>query len=140
VLDSGFQERPVLSERSGRDCGEFGGPLYALTTPQWRYHYTPDKPELLFDRRLDPHELHNVVGEFSAQAEELRRQTLELVAELKARGDSLRTGDVEPLQLDPQLRREMEALGYVGSTYDDEEQDAPATKPASRPAPAQPQP
>jgi arylsulfatase len=140
VLAAGFQERPVLSERSGRDCGEFGGPLYALTSPQWRYHYTPEKPELLFDRRLDPHELHNVVGEFPAQAEKLRRRTLELVAELKARGDRLRTGDAEPLQLDPQLRREMEALGYLGSTYDDQEQDAPTTEPASSPAPARPQP
>ena len=140
VLASGFQERPVLAERSGRDCGEFGGSLYALTSPQWRYHYTPDQPELLFDRQLDPHELHNVASESAAQTEQMRRQTLKLVTELKVRGDSLRSGDVEPLQLDPQLRREMEALGYAGSTYDDEDQESPATKPASQPTQPQPQP
>jgi arylsulfatase A-like enzyme len=140
VLASNFQERPVLAERSGRDCGEFGGSLYALTSPQWRYHYTLDEPELLFDRHVDPHELHNVADESAAQIEQLRRQTLELVAELKQHGDALRTGEVEPLQLDPQLQREMEALGYVGSTYEEEEQKPPATRPASQPGQPQPQP
>lgn len=133
VLASDFQERPVFAQRSARDCGEFGGSLYALTSPQWRYHHTPDQPELLFDRQLDPYELNNVAGEFAAQTDQMRRQTLKLVAELKAHGDRLRSDDVEPLQLDPQLQREMEALGYISSAHDDEEeQDTPATKPASQ--------
>ncbi len=140
VLASGFQERPVLAERSARNCGEFGGPLYALTSPQWRYHYTPDKPDLLFDRQLDPHELHNVAREFAAQTEQMRRQTLKLVAALKKRGESFGSGDAKPLELDPQLQREMKALGYVGSTYDEEERKPPATKPASQPGQPQPQP
>ena len=139
VLAPGFVERPLLAQRSGRDCGEHGGPMYALTDAQWRYHYTPDKPDLLFDRHLDPHELHNVAGEFAAQTEQMRRQTLGLVAALKKRGESFGPGDAQPLELDPQLQREMEALGYIGSAYEDEEdQQPPATKPASRPATSQP--
>jgi arylsulfatase A-like enzyme len=140
VLAPGFRERPLLAERSGRDCGEFGGSLYALTSPQWRFHYTPDQPALLFDRNLDAYELHNVADEFAAQAEQMHRQTLALVAELKKHGDALRTGEAEPLLLDPQLRREMEALGYLGSTYDDEDQNPSATKPATQPAQPHPRP
>jgi len=140
VLTAGFQERPVFAQRSARDCGESGGPLYALTSSQWRYHYTPDKPELLFDRHLDPHELHNAAGQFAAQTEQLRRQTLELVAALKRRGDSFGPDDAKPLELDPQLQREMEALGYIGSANDEEEEKPPTTKPAGQPGQPQPQP
>ena len=130
VLAADFQQRPLLAQRSARDCGEFGGPLYAYTTPSWRYHYTPDKPELLFDRRLDPYELNNAFDENSAEAGAIRRDLLSEVADLLERGKALEPTATETT-IDPQYRRDMEALGYVDSLDDDEQV---ATQPASAPS------
>ena len=132
VLAPDFHERPVLAQRSARDCGEHGGPLYALTSEQWRYHYTPDKPELLFDRFADPHELRNVSGSSPGPSEKMRLQTLELTAQLKKRGESLGSEDASPIRLDPVLRREMELLGYLAGSSDEKKNDA-TTQPAEQP-------
>jgi arylsulfatase len=136
VLAPGFEERAVLSQRSGRDCGEVGGPLYALTTPDWRYHFFSSQEELLFDRRADPHELRNAAADSPAQAQTLRQQTLRLVAELEQHGQRLMTEEPGPLQLDPQLRREMEALGYMGDGSEDDAMEQPpaSSSPSAQPA------
>lgn len=136
VLAPDFQPRPVLSQRSARDCGEYGGPLYALTSDQWRYHYVDEQEELLFERFIDPHELDDVAASTPGLAERMRHQTLGLVAELKEHGESFGPETTTPLQLDEQLRREMEALGYLSGPSDYEEAEdekAAATKPSSRP-------
>lgn len=137
VLSAEFKERPILTQRSGRECGEYGGSLFALTTPRWRFHYTPEKPALLFDRQADPHELRDESGNESLVTEQLRHETLSFVKRLETRGEKLRTETREPL-LDEQLKAEMAALGYA---YSDEEKTithpaattAPDSQPTSQP-------
>jgi hypothetical protein len=128
ALASGFEERPVISQRSARDCGEHGGALYALTTPRWRYHlYAPGR-ELLFDRAADPHELHDRAGVSADSTLQLRQETIGLIAELKKRaeGHGGLDGVVPPVSAE--ILRQMEALGYAGGSSgedeDEEESDA----------------
>jgi len=140
VLAPGFRERPLLAQRSARDCGEHGGPLYALTTRDWRYHYFEAGRELLFDRLADPHELQSVAITMPGRTEELRRQTLELVALLRESGKRLGAGKGGAVQLDPELQRQMEALGYLSGPTDAKQDDtsgsgalSPATRPDAQP-------
>jgi arylsulfatase len=120
VLAPAFQPRAVLSQRSGRDCRDQGGPLYALTSERWRHHYFSEGEELLFDRLMDPHELQDVAPITRTQVGQMRRQVLELVAGLEQRAASFGPDTSGPLQLDPELQRQMEALGYVASASDEE--------------------
>ena len=116
VLAPNFRQRPVLSQRSARDCGEFGGSLYALTTPEWRYHYLEDNRALIFNRLSDPYELNNVAGELDVPETELRQQTLALLDQFKQHRTELNVDSNSAHPLDPKLREEMEKLGYVDKT------------------------
>ena len=132
VLGADFVERPVLARRSLRDCGEFGGPLFSLTTPDWRYHYFSADKELLFGRASDPFELHDVAGSNAAVAGELRRQTLELVAKYEKHRTEVGVDASGAVQLDPALQRQMESIGYLGgSSPDDDEEEEPASQPSA---------
>lgn len=132
VFSPEFRERPVLCQRSARDCQGQGGPLFALTTRQWRYFYD-DGTEMLFNRGSDPHELENLADRRPGQAESLRRQLLELVATLRQHRAALRSDEAATVRLDQQLRREMEALGYIDTAAADPNSPA-AGRPASEPA------
>ena len=134
VLAPGFVERSILTQRSGRDCGDIGGSLFALTTPDWRFHWTPEKESRLFNRQSDPFELRDSAPEASLTADQLRRQTEELVTELESSGIRLRVDVEEPL-LDPRLRAEMAALGY--SETDGPRSLGPTPASATRPAESQ---
>ncbi len=136
VLSPDFRPRPLLSQRSGRDCGEAGGPAFVLTTPRWRYHYVSERRGLLFERASDPFELHDVSPSAAEQAAALRRDLLDLVSALRRRGEALRGGVRQAAPLDSKLMREMQALGYVGD--EPEEAEAPASRPASVPAASRP--
>ena len=128
VLAPDFRERAVLTQRSGRYCEELdGSTLYALTTPQWRFHYTPGKELLLFDRVSDPYELHDVAKDHRGEVENLTRDTENLVTQLKQHGEELFI-EIESPALDSQWRKDMEALGYVDL------EKPPTTKPSSAPA------
>ena len=57
LLAVGALERPILSQRSNRACEGDDSSLFALTTPEWRYHLRSDGKERLFERFADPYEL-----------------------------------------------------------------------------------
>lgn len=125
VLHEGFRQRPLLGQRSGRDCGDNSGPEFTLMTPRWRLLWDDDSNyEGLFDAIADAHELRNVANlaldpAIEADLEALRRQGHSLVEHLRDRGKSLESG-VEQEELSPEMRRDLEALGYIGGGDDDE--------------------
>jgi len=135
VLAPGFVERPIVAQRSARECGGNEGPAYALTTPEWRFHYFKRGGHMLFDRRLDPHELTNVFGSAGAVAEQMLALERTLVGALKSRGKELTAGVAARVaSLPPEIAREMEALGYTGeSGTAAEEPNQPTSGPASQP-------
>ena len=131
VLAPEFREQPILTQRSSRHCEDrTGSSLYALTTPQWRFHYTPPVEMLLFDRANDPHELRDVARDHAAEIELLKRDIEELVGKLQRHGQDLYI-EVESPLLDPRTRSEMRLLGYDAS--DDPTSERPASSPASSP-------
>ncbi len=70
------------------------GKAVAMRTERWSYIYRLYENDELYDRKSDPHELHNLSGqaEVAGIERELRDATLEwLVA----------TGDVMPWEEDP---------------------------------------
>lgn len=114
VLAEGFRPRPLLSRRTGRPGRDGAGPLYALTTPEWRLLHELDQVDLLFDRTRDPFELDDQAAARPEVIEALRRETAALIGAQSARAVELGTADgTEGAPLDAELLRQLEALGYT---------------------------
>ncbi len=79
----------------------------ALTTTQWKY-VSSVKPEL-FDRLADPRERENVLAKQPKVA-------AKLLAELKARYESMTPGQAAVAKLDQAALDAISKLGYVGGT------------------------
>lgn len=115
VLSPDFQERPILSQRTGRDCGEDAGPMFAWTTRRWKYLHQPEVGDRLFDRTEDPYELTDLSGRRTEVGAALKADLLAAVEREAARGEALRDGrEIEEEPLDPRIREELESLGYIG--------------------------
>lgn len=119
VLAPGFQPTSVLSQDTSRVRDE---PFkYALTSEGFKYfrveHGSGRVEEWLFDLGVDPHELHDVSETHVELLVAMREELLVAVAERKRRGVALRAGaaPVVEEQTDPQLLRELCALGYLDS-------------------------
>jgi arylsulfatase A-like enzyme len=114
MLATQFQARPVLSRRTVRPGREDAGPLYALTTPEWRLLHDPERADQLFDRTRDAFELHDQAGARPEVADALRREAAGLIHAYGSRAAQLGASDASaPAPLDPERLRELEALGYV---------------------------
>ncbi len=113
--ETGFEGRDILAERRGnarttvvfsRSAGEL--PAFALRDDDYAFIYHPflDRAEL-FDRRRDPHELHDIA---EAHPELVQRYR----SEVTARADRLSVLVVPPASKPtPELLEQLEALGYV---------------------------
>jgi len=113
TLASGFQPQPILSRRTVRPGRETAGPLWGLTTNDWRLLYDLDGPVRLFDRARDPFELDDQAAARPDVVADLERQSAALIHAQRARATSLGTaepGAVTPL--DRELLLQLEALGY----------------------------
>lgn len=115
VLAEDYRPRPLLGQRSGRDCGEDSGPEFALVTPEWSYLWDDAiAADLLFARASDPHELTNVASGHTSTRDSLRSGALALVELLRARGAAFEQGQAGgAAELDPRVLRELEAMGYI---------------------------
>ena len=115
VLAPDFRERPVLAQRTGRDCGDDTGPMYAWIGPRWKLLHQPKIGDRLHDLAADPHELSDRIDSHGEVVAALRGELLAALRREVARGDALddgEGGDDEPL--DPRIREELDSLGYVG--------------------------
>lgn len=112
ALDSDFEERPVFAQRTGRELAEDPGEMYAITTSRWKFIHEPEVGDKLFDRSVDPHELRDLAAKDVQQSAAQRRQ-MQLMMDLqKRRGAEL--GPAQAGEMDPELLRQMQALGYLG--------------------------
>jgi arylsulfatase A-like enzyme len=135
VLAADFVASPILSQDTSRERDE---PFkYALTGEAFKYfrieHEDSRVEEWLFDLAVDPHELRDVASTHTEVLESLREQTLAMIAERRARGARLRAGAAEVVdgEVDPQLLRELCALGYLESARCPAREDSPEAAPSA---------
>jgi arylsulfatase A-like enzyme len=133
VLAPGFVERPIFAQRTGRELEDDPGEMYSITTREWKYIHEPEVGDKLFDRRKDPHELDNLAERDTKTAERVHGITMVMIRGQTARGAAL--GTAEAGAMDPEVLRQMQALGYLGG--DDGRSDFEANE---TPAPANPKP
>lgn len=113
LLARSTEPRFVLSERSAkqlsRERTRHKGWRYALTSERWKLLAGGAEEPALFDALTDPYETTDLI----ARQEDVARAMSERLVELLAERDRRRPG--EPVeQVDPDLIRELEALGYLG--------------------------
>ncbi len=118
VLATGAVPAPlVLSQDTGRER-ETADYRYTLTSDTWKYFRVEREGERvrdqLFDLTKDPFELHDLAEEKPQETAVLRQQLEARVAELRARGEALRSGR-PPATVDasPEVLEQLRALGYL---------------------------
>ena len=129
VLAPGFQPGPVLSQDTSRARDE---PFkYALTSDRYKYfrieHGSGRVEERLFDLEVDPYELRDIAKTHTEVRDEMREQLLAMISDRQERGRALRAGasTVVDEATDPQLVRELCALGYLDSSRCDGPESSP---------------
>jgi arylsulfatase A-like enzyme len=116
VLADGTRAAAILSQDTGR---ERGAPhRFALRTGRWKYfrieHGDGSVGDALYDLERDPFELDDVAARHPEQTAALRRVVEAETRALRERGEALRGGHpAETRPLDPEIQRQLEALGYA---------------------------
>jgi arylsulfatase A-like enzyme len=122
ALAASRQDTGVFSQDTGRRRD--AAYRYALTSERWKYFRIENREgppgEELYDLHRDPHELEDVAA---AHPEVAARLGAELQAQREAQQARARRlrGDVRPRlgEADPELLRELRALGYVAAGEED---------------------
>ena len=132
VMAAGFKTRPVLSQKTGRDCPNLPSAPFVWTDWPWRLHRDPKGGDKLFNLQSDPHELKNVLSENGELGKRLRFDLQRRIDLLKRRGAELRA-KAPPASGPADAKRdaELEALGYVGGSDEEEPEDRPHSRPTS---------
>jgi len=115
ALAAGPGDEPILSQATGRDPA--APRSYALTTGRWKYFRREALDgvarDSLYDLEADPFELEDVSTSHPDRVSGLRGALERRVRGQLDRGEELRGGrPPETRSLDPELRRQLEALGY----------------------------
>jgi len=127
VLQANYPGRPLLAQRSSRDCPESAGMPFALTTDDWRYHVGRKGERMLFNRKSDPYELTNVLESEREAARSLGKLSRQIRRAYGDKGDALARGGIASGAASAQLIEQINAMGYTGSTLNDfEEPNKPA--------------
>ncbi len=107
----------ILSQESGapwkkRPGGS--GPRYVLTGREWNLIHDAGGDDLLFDRRTDPFELHDVRSEHPGVAEKLYGILQTRLELQKERRTVLQPAGPAPgKKLDPDTKEQLRSLGYI---------------------------
>ena len=115
ALAPDFKERPVFAQRTGRelattDSGE-PGEMYAITAREWKFIHEPTVADRLFDRAKDPFELRDLAPGDAASVAARRREMERMMAEQRYRLSKLEPAGAG--EVDPELQKQMNALGYA---------------------------
>lgn len=110
LLSASTERRAILSNRAPMlsHKGWAGGKVRALTTKRWKFFSVEEGEDELYDLEVDPWELDNVIGQYPEIAARMSSQLEKSVREAYSNGKK-----DAPAQVDPELRRQLEALGYV---------------------------
>ena len=115
VFAPDYHERPLLALRMGKTGADDSDARSALVTPEWKLIHGRESGNQLFDRQSDPHELVDLAPE----RPDVVRALLEALAaeqERQARRAAGLGGAGEARAVDPELLRELEAIGYWGDS------------------------
>ena len=93
-------------------CGTTGE-TPTLTTDEWKYVYSTEARDQLFNLRNDPHEKHDLWTEDHEIGKRLERLLLEQIGIQAGRGVKLRAGqENEKIPMDDKMLEELKQLGY----------------------------
>jgi len=135
ALSPRFSERPIFGQRTEREMADDPGEMYALTTRDWKFIHEPDVGDKLFDRRTDPHELHNVLERETSAAQRISKLTQLMRTDQEQRGVAL--GPNSEGAVDPELQKQLNELGYGGG--DDGRSEFKPAPPKDAPDPDEPE-
>jgi arylsulfatase A-like enzyme len=123
VLAHDFEPRPVFSERTMREMADDPGAMVAVTGIDWKFvHYLDEETDHLYDRHADPYELVNLAETRPKLAEVARAKLMESMNDQSRRGG---TADEPAGEVDPELLKQLQELGYVGGPEDEDEEEDP---------------
>lgn len=109
VLDPEQERDLAFSERVHRKSRNWGpGRKYAVTGADWKYAYSSESGDTLYDLRKDPHEIKNVIELFPEVANELRTALFDRIQKHRSDLESKKAPVIDRETLD-QLR----SLGYI---------------------------
>lgn len=83
----------------------------AIQMDAWKLIINPDGEEELYNTAADPAEVENLVAAKPLEADRLRAELSRLVGE--SEGIHQVVGSGEPMEVDPEVRKQLEALGYI---------------------------
>jgi choline-sulfatase len=83
----------------------------ALQLGEWKLIVNPDGLEELYNLAADPTESENLIATHAAEAQRLRRRLAQLVSESEGIQQLVTIGEAQ--DLDPEVKKQLEALGYV---------------------------
>lgn len=98
----------AFAQRRPPDPGWEQGDVFTVFDRDWKYIVHSQGRDEFFDLRSDPHELNNLASRVSAVKDALARTSREMLTRFNDEG---REAEVRPV--DPGLRDELRALGYV---------------------------
>lgn len=106
-------ERAIFSRDVTRSRVHMFDPRFALQVGEWKFIHDPKGADQLFNVTADPHERNDVIGANMEVAAELKDRLLRIMEEQTLRGERLERerGKVDD-EVDPELARELRALGY----------------------------
>lgn len=111
LLESDPGAALVAMRATHRSPGDESGPEFALTTRDWHYIHRPEEGDSLYDRAADPFGLVDLAGARAGEVADLRGAMFARIDAWNQR--AARFGEPSiPIEIDPAIVREMEALGY----------------------------
>lgn len=117
VLDPAFEERPVVSQDTGREPVEGASFRWALNSGPWKYfliEHSDDRiEEELYHLGDDPYELRNIADERPDELALLRDALQNELATFRERGRELLGGEPNLQTADPAVLEQLRALGYI---------------------------
>lgn len=95
-------DRPALAE-----AVVYGSDRRAIVRDGYKYVWSPDEPDLLFDLRTDPEEKANIIDKEPERSASMRAEIEAWVANHAGSGPEVRDG------MDDETLEELKALGYI---------------------------
>jgi len=111
ALDSANPRRYAFSQRTFAPREKQWGPgqKFSLMSREWKYFFSTEADDELFDLRSDPNEVDNVIGRHPREFRTLQREMRGLLAGYAEESHGLRVIE----EKSPETLKELRALGYI---------------------------
>jgi arylsulfatase A-like enzyme len=112
ALADGFEPEPIFAFAANRRS-KGTGPAESLTHGRWKLIFARPGRKVLYDLETDPHERRDVAKEHPETTERMVKLLVARAAEEQRRRTLHATGPDGREKVDPRLKADLEALGYV---------------------------